>query len=323
MALPVGAPERDAPAPADPAAGAGVEGRSLPRIAWRRLRRDRAAIAGLGTVSFLVLVAVFAPVITWLNGYPPTQFNPDTVDRALGGVPRGSFGGISGEHWLGVEPKSGRDILSRLVYGARVSLLISVGATGVAITFGTIFGILAGYVGGWVDAVISRTMDVLLSFPSLIFMIALVSVLRDVNRGALLVLVIGFFGWSYVGRIVRGQTLSLATREFVEAARALGASTRYILFRELLPNLAGPILVVATLTIPTYVAVEAALSFLGVGVKPPTPSWGQMLSSATNWYQVVPTYFIFPGLCLFLTVLAFNLLGDGLRDAIEPRGDTA
>lgn len=321
MAIPVGMPEQQAPASPTAAARDHVEGRSLPQIAWRRLRRDRAAMAGLVGVGILVLIAICAPVLTWLNGYPPNQFNPQTINPALGGIPRGSLGGISSEHWLGVEPTSGRDIFSRLVYGARVSLLISVGATAVAVTIGTVFGILAGYVGGWVDAAISRTMDVLLSFPSLIFMIALVSVLPGVNRQLLLIFVIGFFGWSYVGRIVRGQTLSLARREFVEAARSLGASTRYIVFRELLPNLAGPILVVTTLTIPTYIAVEAALSFLGVGVKPPTASWGQMLFSATAWYSVVPTYFLFPGLCLFITVLAFNLLGDGLRDAIEPRGD--
>ncbi|MQA86460.1 MAG: ABC transporter permease subunit [Streptosporangiales bacterium] len=321
MAVPVGVPERQAPGPTTAAAGGRVEGRSLPQMAWRRLRRDRAAMAGLGVVSALVLIAIFAPVLTWLNGYSPTQFNPGAIDPALGGVPKGPLGGIGAEHWLGVEPKSGRDIFSRLVYGARVSLLISVGATGVAVVLGTVFGIVAGYVGGWADAVIGRTMDVLLSFPSLIFMIALVAMLPNANRPLLLIVVIGFFGWSYVGRIVRGQTISLAQREFVEAARALGASTRYIVFRELLPNLAGPILVVATLTIPTYIAVEAALSFLGVGVKPPTPSWGQMLSDAVDWYQVIPSYFVLPGLCLFITVLSFNLLGDGLRDAIEPRGD--
>ncbi|MGH8866625.1 MAG: ABC transporter permease [Actinomycetes bacterium] len=322
MAIPLGVPEQHAPAPVgDPASGTQeVEGRSLLQIAWSRLRRDRAAIAGLVAVVLLVLVAALAPVLTWINGYPPNQFNPGTINAALGGLPKGSFGGVSSEHWLGVEPKSGRDIFSRVVWGARVSLLIAVGATGVSIVLGTVFGILAGYVGGAVDSAISRLMDVLLSFPSLIFMIALVSVLPEANRELLLIFVIGFFGWSYVGRIVRGQTLSLARREFVEAARSLGASTRYIIFRELLPNLAGPILVVTTLTIPTYIATEAALSFLGVGVRPPTPSWGQMLFSAVNWYQVDPFYFAVPGVCLFITVLAFNLLGDGLRDALEPRG---
>ncbi|MGH3342347.1 MAG: ABC transporter permease [Carbonactinosporaceae bacterium] len=319
-------PEQQAPAPgvtspfgAPP--GARIEGRSLLQIAWRRLRRDRAAIAGLVAVVLLMLVAILAPVLTWLSGYPPNQFNPRAIDAALGGLPRGHLGGVSGEHWLGVEPKSGRDIFSRVVWGARISLLIAVGATMVSVVLGTTFGILAGYVGGWVDSAISRVMDVLLSFPSLIFMIALVSVLPQANRQLLLIFVIGFFGWSYVGRIVRGQTLSLAQREFVEAARSLGASTRYIVFRELLPNLAGPILVVTTLTIPTYIATEAALSFLGVGVRPPTASWGQMLFSSVSWYQVDPVYFAVPGLCLFVTVLAFNLLGDGLRDALEPRGE--
>lgn len=321
MALSAGVPESRAPAPEAPAAGARIEGRSLPEIAWRRLRTDRAAMGGLVVVVLLVLVAILAPVLTWLNGYPPNQFNPKAINAAMGGLPKGQLGGISAEHWLGVEPRNGRDIFSRVVWGARVSLLIAVGATAVSVILGTVFGIMAGYLGGWVDSAISRTMDVLLSFPSLIFSIALVSVLPGANRQLLLIFVIGFFGWSYVGRIVRGQTISLAQREFVEAARSLGASTRYIVFRELLPNLAGPILVVTTLTIPTYIAIEAALSFLGVGVKVPTASWGQMLYSAVQWYQVDPMYFFIPGACLFITVLAFNLLGDGLRDAIEPRGE--
>lgn len=278
-------------------------------------------MGGLVVMVLLILVAVCAPLLTWLNGYPPNQYNPSTVDAALGGAPRGPLGGVSGKHWLGVEPKSGRDIFSRAMWGARVSLLIALGATAVAVTLGTTFGVIAGYTGGWVDALIGRAMDVMLSFPSLIFMIALVSVLPDANRRLLLIVSIGFFGWAYVGRIVRGQTISLARREFVEAARSLGAPRRHILVKELLPNLAGPVLVVATLAIPTYIATEAALSFLGVGVRPPTASWGQMLSSAVTWYTVDPLYFLVPGVCLFVTVMSFNLFGDGLRDAIEPRGD--
>jgi peptide/nickel transport system permease protein len=331
MSIPVGLPERHAPAvPAAPdradvtAAVAGpVEGRSQLQIVLRGLRRDRAAMAGLVVIAVLVLAAVFAPVLTWLNGYPPSQFNPDAINPALGSIPKGAWGGIGGHHWLGVEPLSGRDLFSRVVYGARISLLIAVGATMVSIVLGTIIGVIAGYRGGRIDAFIGRLMDVLLSFPALIFSIALIAVAPGVNRQLLLITIIGFFGWPYVGRIVRGQTMSLAQREFVEAARSLGAPTRAILFRELLPNLAGPLLVVATLTIPTNIAYEAALSFLGVGVKIPTASWGQMLSDASGWYDVLPTYFLVPGACLFVTVMAFNLFGDGLRDALEPRGDRA
>jgi len=193
---------------------------------------------------------------------------------------------------------------------------------------GVLFGMTAGFVGGWVDSIISRIMDFLLAFPQLLFSIALVSVLPQTlfgfnsrwSRSLVLIAVIGFFGWPYIGRIVRGQTLSLREREFIDASRSLGARTPYILVRDLLPNLAGPILVYATLLIPTNILFEAALSFLGVGVQPPRATWGGMLSDASRWYQVDPWFMIPPGMAIFITVLAFNLLGDGLRDALDPKG---
>ncbi|MFF0448464.1 ABC transporter permease [Streptomyces sp. NPDC004609] len=317
-------------APGDVAAavvGKPVEGRSLRRIAWTRLKRDKPALAGGIVVIFLVLVAVLAPLIVGLLGHPPDEFHQDKIDP-LFGTPIGSFGGISSEHLLGVEPNNGRDVFSRIVYGARISLLVAFLAALVAVLLGTVLGIVAGYFGGWADSLISRVMDMLLAFPQLLFIISLVSVLPNDLLGmtgtnvriAILVTVIGFFGWPYVGRIVRGQTLSLREKEYIEAARSLGAGRRYVLFKELLPNLVAPITVYATLMIPTNILTEAALSFLGAGVRPPTASWGQTLSSAVKSYESDPTFMVVPGLAIFLTVLAFNLLGDGVRDALDPKG---
>jgi ABC-type dipeptide/oligopeptide/nickel transport system permease subunit len=214
-----------------------------------------------------------------------------------------------------------------VVYGSRISLLIAFFATMLSVFIGTTLGVIAGFFGGWVDALISRSMDVFLAFPILVFAIALAGVVPDqafglsgdVLRVSLLVFVIGFSNWPYVGRIIRGQTLSLREREFVDAARSLGARPSYIIFKELLPNLMAPILIYFTLLIPTNILFEAALSFLGVGIRPPTPTWGGMLSDAVHFYTV-PHFALFPGLAIFITVLAFNLFGDGLRDAFDPRG---
>jgi peptide/nickel transport system permease protein len=213
------------------------------------------------------------------------------------------------------------------VYGARISLLIAFFATLLAVFVGTVTGVVAAYFGGWVDTLISRIMDVFLAFPILLFALALAGIIPDQAFGlqgdalriVLIVVIIGFAGWPYIGRIIRGQALSLREREFVDAARSLGARSPRILFSEMLPNLVAPILVYATLLIPTNILFEAALSFLGVGIRPPTPSWGGMLSEATHWFQIAPNFMVFPGLAIFVTVLAFNLFGDGLRDALDPR----
>ena len=303
-----------------------IQGRSLGQIAWLRLKRDKVAIAGGVVVVFLILVAVFAPLIVRLLGHPPNEFHENLIDPTLQ-VPRGKWGGISSDFLFGLEPQNGRDLFSRVVYGSRVSLLVAFLATLVAVGIGTVLGVISGYFGGWVDTVISRIMDVFLAFPLLLFTIALVGVIPERAFGlsgnglriALLIVIIGFFSWPYIGRIIRGQTLSLREREFVDAARSLGARNSYILFRELLPNLMAPILVYSTLLIPTNILFEAALSFLGVGVRPPTPSWGDMLSRAVQWYTIAPNFMLFPGLAIFVTVLAFNLFGDGLRDALDPR----
>jgi ABC-type dipeptide/oligopeptide/nickel transport system permease subunit len=301
-----------------------IQGRSLGQIAWLRLRRDKVALAGGVFVIFLIVVAIVGPhVVQSPLTYHPSLINP-TFSR-----PYGPFGGISMAHPFGVEPVTGRDVLSRIVDGTQYSMLIAFLATALAVAIGVFFGLISGYFGGWVDAAIARTMDVFLAFPLLVFALALVGVIPQTAWGltgnslrlAVLIFIIGFFSWPYMGRIVRGQTLSLREREFVDAARSLGARGPYILFRELLPNLVGPILVYSTLLIPTNILFEAALSYLGVGLIPPTPSWGEMLSDAvTNgYYYIDPMYIIIPGLAIFITVMAFNLLGDGLRDALDPR----
>ncbi|MEV0999069.1 ABC transporter permease [Nonomuraea sp. NPDC050202] len=306
-------------------AGQAIQGRSLTRIAWMRLRRDKVALGGGVVVLLLILVAIFSTPIISLLGHPPLEFHQDQIDpNTL--LPAGNFGGMSGEYLLGVEPVNGRDIFSRIVAGAWISLLIGFLATMVSVVIGTVMGVVAGYFGGWVDQVIGRIMDVFLAFPLLVFAIALVGVMPNEGFGlqgdglriAMLIFIIGFFSWPSIGRIVRGQTLSLREREFVDAARSLGARHGYILFREVLPNLLAPILVYATLLIPTNILFEAALSFLGVGINPPTPTWGGMLSEAVRFYTL-PHFVLFPGLAIFITVLAFNLFGDGLRDAFDPR----
>ena len=303
-----------------------IAGRSLKQIAWRRLKKDKVAIAGACVVIFLIVVAILAPLLTKWFGHPFDEPHIDQIDPTLS-TPLGKLGGISREFLLGVEPQSGRDIFSRIVYGAQTSLSVAFLSAFVSTILGTIFGLMAGFLGGWIDSVISRVMDFLLAFPQLLFAIALLSVVPDEflglgdrwSRVFVLVGVIGFFGWPYIGRIVRGQTLSLREREFVEASRSMGARSGRILFRELLPNLAAPILVYATLIIPTNILTEAALSFLGVGIPPPNPSWGGMLSDAVTFYSIDPMFMIIPGGVIFITVLAFNLFGDGLRDALDPK----
>ncbi|MEY9943175.1 ABC transporter permease [Kitasatospora sp. GAS1066B] len=289
-------------------------------LTWRRLRRDKAALFGLGLIAFFVLAALLAPVLTGISGHGPADTDGKAIDPYLGGLPRGSLGGMSPSHWLGVEPMLGRDIFARLLYGAQVSLLVAFSAAVLITAIGVLLGSLAGYFGGRVDAVISRFMDVMMSFPSLIFMIALLSVVKDANRVLLLILVMTLFTWPYIARVIRGQTISLRHREYIEAARASGTGSVRILLTEILPNLTGTIIVYLTLAIPNLIGAEAGLTYLGVGVRPPTPSWGQMISDSVLYYKVDPMFFVLPCACLFLLVLTFTLLGDALRDALDPKG---
>jgi peptide/nickel transport system permease protein len=303
-----------------------IQGRSLGQIAWLRLKRDKVAMGGLVVIVILVLIAITAVLLDRVFGViDPNKFHENLVDDSTL-RPLGTFGGMSWDHPLGLEPKNGRDLLVRIFAGSWISLLIAVCATLLSVAIGTVMGIVAGYFGGWVDSLISRLMDIFLAFPLLVFAIALAGVMPDQALGlngdqlriVMLIFIIGFFNWPYIGRIVRGQTMSLREREFVHAARSLGARGPYILFRELLPNLIAPIIVYSTLLIPTNILFEAALSFLGVGIRPPTPTWGGMLSQAVDYYTM-PHFMLWPGLAIFITVLAFNLFGDGLRDALDPR----
>ncbi|GAA2622329.1 ABC transporter permease [Dactylosporangium fulvum] len=301
-----------------------IEGRSLGQIAWTRLKRDKVALTGAAFIVFLVLVAAFAPLLNKAFGHPVNQYHQDKINTSLGGIPEpGTWGGISTEFLFGVQPVTGRDLFSQIIYGARVSLLVALSATIVAVSIGVVMGIVAGYFGGIVDSLISRLMDLILAFPYLLFSIALISVVpvSSAWRISVVIGVIAFFSWPYIGRIIRGQTLSLREREFVEASRSIGAGPGRILFRELLPNLVAPILVYSTLVIPTNILFEAALSFLGVGVLPPTPSWGRLLADAVQYYEYDPMYMFIPGTAIFLMVLAFNLFGDGLRDALDPKAN--
>ncbi|MFD7611364.1 ABC transporter permease [Streptomyces sp. NPDC059828] len=304
----------------DAAVAAASSGTSPWKRAREELWRRTSVRISLAVVALFALMALTAPWLSALGGWSPDTFDKNAVDPYLGGLPIGSAGGISPDHWLGVEPGTGRDLFARVVHGARVSLLIAFTATAVVVVVGTTAGIVAGYFGGRVDAVLSRLMDLTMSFPSLIFMIAVMSVAKDVNRIVLMTAVIGLFGWPGIARVVRGQTLSLKHREYVDAARVAGSGPWRILSRDILPGVSGPVIAYTTLLVPGMISTEAALSYLGVGVRPPTPSWGQMIAESVAFYETDPMYFLIPSTFLFLAVLAFTLLGDALRDVLDPRG---
>jgi peptide/nickel transport system permease protein len=301
--------------------GQEIAARSPLALFWRRFRRDRVAQVAGAFILLLIVVAIFAPLVVKLFGLPgPYAQNPNLT---------GPFGeplGPSGAHPFGVDAL-GEDVASRVIYGARVSLEVGVIGTAIAASIGVALGLLAGYYRGWVDTIVSFLINVTLSIPTLLLGIGIgaACAVRGCAGGTIepgvgvIIFLISFATWSYFARIVRGLVLSLREREFVEAARALGASDLRIMVREILPNLVAPIIVYATLQIPLNILIEAALSFLGVGVKPPTASWGQMIAAATPTFTTAWWYMVFPGAALLLTVLAFNLLGDGLRDALNPR----
>jgi peptide/nickel transport system permease protein len=300
-----------------------VAARSPLQLFWRRFRKDKVAMVALGFIVFLVLVAILAKPITHLVGAPaPNVQNSDALDDF--GLPEG----ISSEHIFGVDPV-GRDVFSRVVYGAQVSLTVAFVGTGLSVIFGTILGTVSAFYRGWTDTIIARTLDVLLAFPVLLLGLGLASACssEDGCVGGLIepglkvvICIIVLANTPYVARIIRGQVLSLREKEFIEASRSLGASNMRIMARDIIPNLVAPIIVYATLFIPANILLEAALSFLGVGVQPPRPSWGDMLADAISIFNVAWWFMFFPGIALLLTVLAFNLVGDGLQDALNPKG---
>jgi peptide/nickel transport system permease protein len=301
--------------------GQEIAARSPSALFWRRFRRDRVAGAAAIFILLLVVVAIFAPLVVKLAGLPsPYKQNPNLTG------PFGEAVGPSAAHPFGVD-QLGEDVASRVIYGARVSLEVGVVGTAIAALIGVVLGMIAGYYRGWIDSVISFFVNVTLSIPILLLGLGIgaACAVRGCAGGTIrpgvgvIIFLIAFATWSYFARVVRGLVLSLREREFVQAARALGASDLRIMFREILPNLVAPIIVYATLQIPLNILIEAALSYLGVGVKPPTASWGQMISAATPTFTTAWWYMVFPGAALLLTVLAFNLFGDGLRDALNPR----
>ncbi|WP_333776431.1 ABC transporter permease [Streptomyces sp. IBSBF 3136] len=303
-------PGADTPAP-------GVSGA---RQFWRRLRMQRAALVAAAVVALLVLVALAAPLLTALEGQDPTTYHPSLIDSARGGVPVGSFGGLGADHWLGVEPQTGRDLFARLVYGARVSLGVALGATAIQVTLGVLFGVASALGSRLVDQLLSRITDIIVALPLMIMALALLAIVpSSFPRPVLVTLVIGLIAWGNIAKIARAQTLTLKGLDHVAAARLSGWGTWSIARRELLPGLAAPVITYAALLVPINISVEAALSFLGVGVKPPTPSWGQMLTAADVWYQAAPQYLLLPAGALFVTVVALTVLGDGVRTALDPR----
>ena len=288
-----------------------VEGRTQWQLTWRRLRGDKVAMISIAVIIIMVVLAIIAPVFASITGHPPNTAYPIQGENEVGN-PIGP--GVNG-FWLGTD-STGRDLFVRILYGARISLFVGVVTTALATVVGVAVGLIAGYFGGIIDTVLARFTDAVLAFPYVILGLALAVVFGP--SLTIILAVIAFFSWAAIARIVRGQTLAIKEKEYIEAARSLGAGPFRIMFIDILPNLLAPVLVVATLLIPNAVVFESTLSYLGLGIQPPTASWGNMLADASNFYQVAWWYLLFPALFLLVTTLAFNLLGDGIRDAMDP-----
>jgi peptide/nickel transport system permease protein len=311
---------------------AAVAGQSPTRLAVDRFRHDKLSMISFVVVVLYLLAAIAAPFLVKFGVLDPTTFHQELTDPSTGGIPIGRFGGVSWDHPLGVEPSTGRDVLSRLWYGVTFSLAIALSAALISIVVGAVLGIISGFTGGWTDAFIGRFIDLTLSFPVTLMLLALSSIgiqlMADLlpgkfsdplPNGAYVVIVLGAFGWPGIARIIRGQVLTVREREFVDAAVLLGASRSRIHFKEILPNLWAPLLVTFTLTMPAYISAEAALSYLGVGIHPPTPTLGNVLKGSINYSTADFFFFFTPAFLIMIIVVSFNLLGDGIRDALDPK----
>jgi peptide/nickel transport system permease protein len=302
-----------------------IKGKTPWQLFWARFKEDRLALVGVAFVILLIVLALTAPLFARLTGHGPNDIFQREMTDAFG-IPKGP--NLENKFYFGAD-LVGRDLFVRVIYGTRTSLLVAVVATGISVSIGVVMGLIAGFFRGPVDTIISRAIDIILSMPLILFAIGIVAACSTSKEGclgglvqpglSLVIFIISVFSWPYIARIVRGNTLSIREKEFIEASRALGASNRRIMFTEVLPNLVAPIIVFSTLIIPANVLFEATLSFLGLGVPQNIPSWGRMLSDAAGIFEFAPWMMIFPGLFLFFTTLAFNLLGDGLRDALDPR----
>ena len=281
-------------------------------LVWRRLRRDRAAMLGVALVSIIVLAALLAPL---LAPHDPAEQFRDGLTLKGEPLPSTLLTGGGLRFPLGTDA-SGRDLLSRILYGARISLLVGVLANLMAVALGTAVGSVAGFFGGWAEMVLMRLTDTMMAFPTLLLAMTLVAILKP--SVWIIILVIGAVYWTWIARVVYGQVVAMRERDFLTATQALGASRSYTLVRHVLPQLVPTLIVWGTLGIATNVMLEASLSYLGIGVQPPTPSWGGMIQQAQSFYRSAPWLVLFPGLAIMLTVFAFNLLGDGLRDALDP-----
>ncbi len=275
---------------------------NLRHLFWKRFRKNKLALAGAFIVFFLFFVALFAP---WLSPYDPGQIN---IKKVLQDP--------SAEHIFGTDPL-GRDVLSRMLWGSRISLLVGFVSVGIASLIGVFLGALAGYYGRWVDNLIMRFVDVMLCFPTFFLILAVIALLEP-NIWNIMI-IIGITGWMSVARLVRAEFLSLKERDFAVAEKALGARDFRIIFRHILPNALAPVFVAATLGVAGAILTESALSFLGIGVQPPTPSWGNILTAGKDNIQIAWWLSLYPGLAILITVLGYNLLGEGIRDAIDPR----
>ena len=310
-----------------------VAGRSPTQLALERFRKDKLSLVAFAVVAIYILLAILAPILRHVGVLDPyTYHNSDKfLNIELGAIPRGAFSGATWSHPLGIEPGTGRDVASRLMLGITDSLTIALSATILAVAIGTVLGIVSGFSGGLVDATVGRLIDLTLSFPQTLMLLALSTTVvtllvnigvpaGDLANGTYVVVVLAAFGWPPIARVVRGQVLSIREREFVEAAKLIGAPRRRMYFKEILPNLWAPLLVYFTLTMPAYISAEAALSFLQVGVKPPTPTLGNILTDSISYSQADFFFFFMPALLIAIIVVSFNLLGDGIRDALDPRG---
>lgn len=310
---------------------ASVIGRTPRQLAWRRFRTNRFGLPTLIISATLIVVTVVAPFIGGLLGIDGRERFPETLSSR--GMPIGNFGGISWAHPLGIEPGIGHDLLARLIFGARISFFVALITTILSIAIGVVAGIMMGFFRGRVDSTIGRFIDFLLAFPSFFMIVALSlpmvqrfekSGIAEGNTARMLylVLILIFFGWPYLARVIRSQVLSIRERDYVMAARALGASNMRIIFKEILPNLWSTIIVYFSLALPGYLTAEAVFSFLGLGIQPPDASWGLLISDSIKYVMNEPTYFFITTTSLIFVVLTFNLLGDAVRDALDPKSET-